>query len=101
MRRYADWEVRLNQFCRERMSVPDQADFVSEAVRTITGESISTDNLASLQAVGIKLARRGDIVNVSDNYGIVSLDGMRALFPGEDGLIRVPVLSCDGAWRVG
>jgi len=101
MKRYADWEARLNAFCRERMLVPAQTDFVSEAVRAMTGEPIETEGIASLLAVGIKHARRGDIVNVGDNYGIVSLDGRRALFAAEDGLIRVPVLACDAAWRVG
>lgn len=97
--RFPDWEKRLNDFCRQRMNQPDQTDFVADAVMAMTGmPDVSSDVLEMLPSV--KLARRGDIVSMADNFGIVSLDGMRALFPDKDGLIRVAVLDCDSAWRV-
>lgn len=60
-----------------------------------------------LPEVGIRLARRGDIVlsrqSTGPALGIVSLDGMRALFAvetGQDELLRIAVLDCARAWRV-
>lgn len=61
-------------------------------------------NREGMQEVGIRFARRGDMVlmhqEVGPSLGIVSLDGMRALFAGVDGLERFPVLDCSRAWRV-
>lgn len=59
-----------------------------------------------LLEVGLKLARRGDMVLLWQpagcSLGIVSLDGMNALLMHEErGLIRVPVAACRRAWRVG
>lgn len=60
-----------------------------------------------LEEVGIRFAQRGDIVLLNQptgpTLGIVSLDGMKALFAVESAgyLDRTPVLECSRAWRVG
>lgn len=96
MTRYQDWEKRLHLFCSERMHLPNQTDFITGAVLAMTGQEDGDSGLE----VSVKMAQRGDIVEFDSRLGIVSLDGMRALFPGPDGLERVKVLSCSRAWRV-
>lgn len=145
MKRFPDWEKRLDSFCRSRRNLlfqfgsNDCALFVADAVKEITGDDLAAEcrgryqdreSAASLlrslcdgdlerymeqiakanqmEEIGIKFARRGDIVLLNQptgpSLGIVSLDGMKALFAVENGpphLDRTPVLECSRAWRVG
>jgi hypothetical protein len=63
--------------------------------------------LHGMKEVDIYYAQRGDMVlyiqDSGPSLGIVSLDGQRALIAVENGdcLLRVPVLKCARAWRVG
>lgn len=54
--------------------------------------------------VGVRLARRGDIAAYTDARGQKHLGvviGAQALVYGPDGLVRVGLLECGAAWRVG
>jgi len=57
-----------------------------------------------LEPIPVRLARRGDPVLVDFGkrlaLGIVDLDGMRAVGPGPEGLLRVPLEQCIAAWRL-
>jgi len=59
-----------------------------------------------LEEVGLKLARRGDVMlwnhpRTGPALGIVGLDGTHALFArAGKGFERWPVLRCTRAWRV-
>lgn len=78
----------------------------SGAASVLTEEKLSAIAEANgIEQVPIKFARRGDAVMMIQDgamsMGIVSLDGIRALFTGNDGLERFPVLECHRAWRIG
>lgn len=57
-----------------------------------------------LEPIQVRLARRGYPVLVDFGkrpaLGIVDLDGMRAIGPGPEGLLRAPLEQCIAAWRL-
>ncbi len=61
---------------------------------------------ARLIACAPLAARRGDLIMTdapgADDMGAIAVvTGMRAVLPGPDGLLSVPVSGATGAWRIG
>lgn len=58
----------------------------------------------SFAEISPKLAQRGDLVLLDSteglSFGVVSLNGREAVFAGEQGLRRLPVLQARRAWRI-
>jgi len=57
-----------------------------------------------LQEVPVLMAQRGDVcVHYTEHgpaLGFVGMDGWLVLYPGSEGVTRVPLDQCERAWRV-
>lgn len=129
--RLPDWEDRLGEFLAGVQGAAfawgsnDCVTLAAGAVAALTGEdplqglprnyrtqagamkALAKAGFADLRAavdsklapVPLAFAGRGDVVMQDANLGVVI--GREALFWGDEGLERRPVLGCDAAWKVG
>ncbi len=82
--------------------------YSTEAEAKIVLESLGTGDIKSIivsifgEPIGIKLAQRGDVVlAIIDGQQTVGICvGGRTAFKSLTGLIQLPTLKCDCAWRV-
>jgi hypothetical protein len=83
-----------------------------KAIKTITGGTTVEDAAVFItkqfnmkELPNVKFAGRGDVVLFDGSegpaMGIVSLNGLHALFVSDKGVNKVPVKQCRRAWRVG
>lgn len=71
--------------------------------RRYRGSTFRVPEKHGLQAAPVKLAQRGFIVGkkMERRAALGVCYGAKSYFVGKDGLIAVPTLACERAWRVG
>ena len=80
------------------------------AIGRLCGGSTAADvaeyltRLHGLPEVRIQFAWRGDLVQIgrgrASRFGVVSISGRHLLTPGRVGLVSLPLIRADRAWRV-
>lgn len=130
LKRYNDWDLRLDAFFRDAHQFEWCAIFAADAVLAMTGIDLVADfrkiktksamrkaaikycgsyDMEAVARKGLgapinpKLAQRGDVVScdVGDGIALGVCMGAKSMFIAEVGVVRIDTSQCLNAWRIG